>query len=137
MKPKPTFGMSNNRDMTLEQRIASVLGSNSPEPRTISNLIVEVEAGIADVDVIAARLQEVALDPIKSPDAAKAREAAEFARFVAKRLRNVLPGSSSVINKSLPKNAARGDRADFVAAVSDTSTRWLYGRSFGLKRHFF
>ena len=91
MKPKPTFGMSNNRDMTLEQRIASVLGSNSPEARTISDLIVEVEAGIADVDVIAARLQEVALDLIKSPDAARAREAAKFAQFVAKRLRNVLP----------------------------------------------
>ena len=52
---------------------------------------MEVEAGIADVDVISDRLQEVALDLVKSPDAAKAREAAEFAQFVAKRLRNVLP----------------------------------------------
>ena len=68
-----------------------MLGSNSPEAGTISNLSVEVEAGIADVDVIAARLQEVALDLIKSHDAAKAREAADFAQFVAKRLRNVLP----------------------------------------------
>ena len=36
-------------------------------------------------------MQEIALDPIASPDAKKAAEAAEFSTLVRKRLRNVIP----------------------------------------------
>jgi hypothetical protein len=41
--------------------------------------------------VIAERLQQVAFDPVESPDLVKAKEAAEFATLVVKRLRTILP----------------------------------------------
>jgi hypothetical protein len=78
-------------DMTLEERIVAALSDTTIAAGKLAELIVETEKGIADADVIADRLQQVALDPIKSPDAAKACAVAKSAQFAAKRLRTVLP----------------------------------------------
>jgi len=77
--------------MSLEQRIVACLADHTVEASYLAELTAETEKAIADADTIAMRLQQVALDPAESPDAAQAREAAEFAGFVVKRLRSVLP----------------------------------------------
>jgi hypothetical protein len=82
---------NNRNDMTLEQRIVAALSDTTIAAGKLAELIVEIKKGIADADVIAHRLQQVALAPIKSPDAAKACAAVESAQFAAKRLRTVLP----------------------------------------------
>jgi hypothetical protein len=76
---------------TLEQRIVAALANNTPEARTIAALIAETEQAIVEADAQANTAQTKALDPILSPDPIKAREAAEFAAFATKRLRNVFP----------------------------------------------
>jgi hypothetical protein len=74
------------RMSTLEERIASAL-SEDIASADVEALITETEAAIA-----AAEAERVkALDPIASPNAAKARAAMEDAAFTRERLRTVLP----------------------------------------------
>jgi hypothetical protein len=82
----------NTRDnMTLEESVVSALSDITITASGLAELIVETEKGIADAELIANRLEQVALDPVASADPVKARETAQFAQFAAKRLRNVLP----------------------------------------------
>jgi hypothetical protein len=75
---------------TLEQRIATALSSETTS-NVVAILIAEVETAIVAADKAAEAEREKALDPLASPDAAKARAAMEDAAFTRDRLRNVLP----------------------------------------------
>ena len=75
---------------TLEQRIATALSSDTTSD-VIALLITEIETAIVAADKAAEAEREKALDPLASPDAAKARTAMEDAAFVRDRLRTVLP----------------------------------------------
>jgi hypothetical protein len=75
---------------TLEQRIATALSSETTSD-VVAILIAEVETAIVAADKAAQMEREKALDPLASPDAAKARAAMEDAGFTRDRLRNVLP----------------------------------------------
>jgi hypothetical protein len=76
---------------SLEERCVAALSDHTIEARYLADLIIETEKSITEADVVATHLEEVSLDPEQSPDAARAREAAEFAAFVVKRLANILP----------------------------------------------
>ena len=95
--------------ITLEQRCVAALSDNTLEARAIADLITETEKATSDAEVIATRMQEIALDPDASPDAAKAKEAAEFATFVAKRVNNILPRLRSAHQR---------------VAATERATRW-------------
>jgi hypothetical protein len=83
---------NNNHDgMTLEERLVRAFSDTTITASELAELILETEKGIADAEVIANRLEQVALDPVASADPVKARETAEFAQFAAQRLRTVLP----------------------------------------------
>jgi hypothetical protein len=75
---------------TLEQRIATALSSDTTSD-VVALLITEVETAIVAADKAAEVEREKALDPLASPDAAKARAAMEDAAFTRDRLRNALP----------------------------------------------
>jgi len=75
---------------TLEQRIATALSSETTSD-VVALLIAEVETAIVAADKAAEMEREKALDPLASPDAAKARASMEDAAFTRDRLRNVLP----------------------------------------------
>src|SRR5450759_867893 len=75
---------------TLEQRIATALSADTASD-VVAILIAEVETAIIAADKAAAMEREKALDPLASPDAAKARAAMEDSAFTRDRLRNVLP----------------------------------------------
>src|ERR1035437_6384946 len=75
---------------TLEQRIATVLSSDTTSD-VVAILITEVETAIVAADNAAEAEREKALDPIASPDAAKAHEAMQMVEFSRDRLRTALP----------------------------------------------
>jgi len=75
---------------TLERRIAAALTSDIPSA-DIAALVAETEAAISQAEAAAEAEREMALDPLASPDAAKARTAMEDAAFTRDRLRTVLP----------------------------------------------
>jgi hypothetical protein len=76
---------------TLEQRSAAALADNDIASSDLAALITEVEAAVVAADEAAAKAHELALDPLLSPDANKARAAMEQAAFTRDRLCNVLP----------------------------------------------
>jgi hypothetical protein len=76
--------------ISLEQRLTTAL-SGDILSSDLAALIVEIEAAINAADVAAEAERIKALDPIASPDAAKARAAMEDAAFTRDRLRTVLP----------------------------------------------
>jgi hypothetical protein len=75
---------------TLEERIATALSEDIASAH-VEALITETEAAIAAADAAAEEERVKALDPIASPDPAKARAAMQDAAFTCERLRNVLP----------------------------------------------
>jgi hypothetical protein len=77
-------------NITLEERIATALSSDIASD-VVAILIAEVETAIVAADKAAEMEREKALDPLASPDAAKARASMEDAGFIRDRLRNVLP----------------------------------------------
>jgi hypothetical protein len=77
-------------NITLEERIATALSSDTASD-VVAILIAEVETAIVAADKAAKMEREKALDPLASPDAAKARASMEDAAFTRDRLRNVLP----------------------------------------------
>ena len=74
----------------LEARITAAL-SDDIASADVAALITETEAAIAAADAAAEAERVKALDPIASPDPAKARTAMEDAAFTRERLRTVLP----------------------------------------------
>jgi hypothetical protein len=89
---------------SLEQRIVACLSDNTAEARTIAALVTETEQAVIDAQVIADRMQEIALDPAQSPDLAKAAEAATFAGLVVSVSTICCRASSKPITASLPTN---------------------------------
>ena len=76
---------------TLEQRIARALSGDDVTSDILAILVTEVESGIVAAEETADLDREKALDPVASPDAAKAREAMQMAEFSRDRLRTALP----------------------------------------------
>jgi hypothetical protein len=76
---------------TLEQRIAEALSDDKIGSHDIGHLLIETEQASIDADKAAITARELALDPIASPDAHKARAAIEDANFTSMRLRTVQP----------------------------------------------
>jgi hypothetical protein len=76
---------------TLEQKIASALADDSITSTALDELITEVETAIVAADKDAEAEREKALNPLASPDAAKAHEAMQMVEFNRDRLRTVLP----------------------------------------------
>ena len=95
--------------MTLEQTIVAAFSDHTAAAAYLAELITETEKGIDDAEVIADRMQQIALDPAQSPDLAQASEAAEFATLIVKRLNNLLP---------------RLQQAHQRVAATDRATRW-------------
>lgn len=87
-KTKNEHGGDPTRD--LEHRIVAALTDYVPSGE-IETLIAETEQAIADAEATAEQEREKALDPIRSPDADAAREAAASAEFRRDRLRTLLP----------------------------------------------
>jgi hypothetical protein len=75
----------------LEHRIADALKADDIKSSDLAALIVETEIAAAAADKTAEEEREKALDPLASPDAAKAREAMQMAEFSRDRLRTALP----------------------------------------------
>jgi len=83
--------MSNEpMNTTLEKSIAAALAGDITST-DLAALIAETEGAIFDADKAAEAERKKALDPLASPDAAKAREAMQAAEFARDRLRTVLP----------------------------------------------
>ena len=74
---------------TLEQRIAQALSDEKISSLDVADLLNETENASAEADRAAIEARELALDPIASPDANKARAAIEDANFMCARLRTV------------------------------------------------
>jgi hypothetical protein len=105
----------------LEKRIATALTSDV-KATDLAALIVEVETAQADTEADTER--EKALDVLVSPDASKARAAAEDAAFTRDRLRNVMPrlqqrqqkvAMAEEIARWLPQHDAAKARCDELA----------------------
>jgi hypothetical protein len=75
----------------LEHRIADALKADDIKSSDLAALIVETEIAAAAADKTAEEEREKALDPLASPNAAKARAAMEDAAFASDRLHTVLP----------------------------------------------
>jgi hypothetical protein len=97
---------------TLEQQIASALSSDTKSD-VIALLITEVETAIIAADKAAEAEREKALDPLASPDAAKARAVMEEAAFVRDRLRTVLPRLQERLQQVQAAEYAARWQADF------------------------
>ena len=80
-----------NGSGTLEERIVAALQDPNITAADLATLIADAEQGLIDATTIAERMQEIVVDPVASPDAKKAIEAAEFATLVCKRLANAIP----------------------------------------------
>ena len=76
---------------TLEERIASTLGSDAIKSAAIASLIAEVETAAADADAVAKQAHEAALDPSVVVDAAKVGATVASATLTRDRLHAALP----------------------------------------------
>jgi hypothetical protein len=85
-------------NITLEERIATALSSDTASD-VVAILIAEVETAIVAADKAAEMERVKALDPLASPDAAKARASMEDAAFVRDRLRTILPRLQQRLNE--------------------------------------
>jgi hypothetical protein len=108
---------------TLEDRIVVALQDPGIAATEIAELIKDCDQGLIDAAKIAERMQEIALDPLQSPDPAKAKEAAEFATFVIKRLNNALPRLRTKHQQltAQQRTARWNTLADVTQANRDTS----------------
>ncbi len=95
---------------TLEHRIASALSATAITSSKLAALIQETEAAIVEADKVAEQERLKALDPLRSPNAAQARQVMEDAAFACDRLRTVLPR----LQESFSKVAAREAYDDWV-----------------------
>ena len=80
-----------DKQLTLEEKIAAALALADATSSIIAELIAETEAAVAAADKSAEAEREKALDPLASPDAAKARATMEDAAFSRDRLKTLLP----------------------------------------------
>lgn len=96
--------------MTLEQRIATALSSNT-RSADLAALTAETESAITQVETTAGAEKEKALNPALSPDPRAARLAMEDAAFAATRLRKLLPR----LQQKLHQVAAAEERARWLA----------------------
>jgi hypothetical protein len=105
---------------TLEERIATAL-SEDIASADVEALIAETEAAIAAANAAAEAERTKALDPIASPDAAKARAAMEDAAFTCDRLRTVLPRLKTRLKQVVAAEYAARWEPDYeqVKAVRD------------------
>jgi hypothetical protein len=85
-------------NITLEERIATALSCDTASD-VVAILIVEAETAIVAADKAAEMERVKALDPLASPDAAKARALMEDAAFMRDRLRTVLPRLQQRLNE--------------------------------------
>jgi hypothetical protein len=99
-------------NITLEERIATALSSDTASD-AVAILIAEVETAIVAADKAAEMEREKALDPLASPDAAKARASMEDAAFTRDRLRTVLPRLQQRLNESRVAEYAARWEPDF------------------------
>jgi hypothetical protein len=83
--------VSNNKQPTLEQKIAAALADADIASADVAGLLSQTEDGIIQADQAAATERERAHDPAQSPDAAIAYQAMQTAAFAAERLRTLLP----------------------------------------------
>jgi hypothetical protein len=102
----------------LEERIATAL-SEDIASADVEALIAETEAAIATADVAAEAERVRALDPIASPDAAKARAAMEDAAFTRERLRTVMPRLHARLKHVVAAEYAAKWEPDFKRVEAD------------------
>jgi hypothetical protein len=94
-----TRGHRRFRDV-LSEILSDITGHDGlSEGQVVAILIAEVETAIVAADKAAEMEREKALDPLASPDAAKARAAMEDAAFMRDRLRTVLPRLQQRLNE--------------------------------------
>jgi hypothetical protein len=115
---------------TLEQRIAAALSDDDIDSYHIADLLAETEQASIDADKAAITARELALDPIASPDAHKARAAIEDANFTSMRLRTVQPRLQTKYDK-----VSRAERHEKWASEEATACqRSLGGHGVGMFR---
>ena len=95
---------------TLEYRIASALSATAITSDELGVLIKATEAAVVEADKVAEQERLKALDPLRSPNAAQARQVMEDAAFACDRLRTVLPR----LQESLSRVAAQEAYNDWV-----------------------
>ena len=78
-------------DHPLENQIALALSATAITSSELAALIAATEAAIVEADKVAEQERLRALDPLRSPNAAQARQVMEDAAFACDRLRTVLP----------------------------------------------
>jgi hypothetical protein len=106
---------------TLEERIVAALSSTTITATELLALAGEVDVAILEADETASAERERALDPVASPDVAKAREAMENAALVRDRLRTVLPRLWDRQRAAeAAEHAARWEQ-DYVAVEAQTA----------------
>jgi hypothetical protein len=89
----------------LEQRVVSALTDDTLASNTLASLLDEVTTSI-EIAVNDAKVAErIALDPLQSPDLAKARAVMEDAKFRAERLRSLLPRLQDRLDEVVGKEA--------------------------------
>jgi hypothetical protein len=84
---------------SLEKRITAALSAKDIASAVLVTLIAETEAAIAEANATADAERRKALDPLVSPDPAKARQSMEHAAFERDRQRTVLPRLQRRLNK--------------------------------------
>jgi hypothetical protein len=85
----------------------------------VEALITETEAAITAADTAAEEERVKALDPISSPDAAKARTAMEDAAFMRDRVRTVLPRLHARLKQVVTAEYAARWEPDFKRVEAD------------------
>ncbi len=105
--------MSSNRYSDLEKQISVALTNDKATPAVLADLLIELEDGIGAADVAAKAERDKALDPITSPDAKAARQAAEDAVFLVNRLSTLKPRLEVRLTEVLAQERLMQWRADY------------------------
>jgi hypothetical protein len=99
---------------TLEEKIAAALSDDKISSLDVGDLLAETEQASINADEAAIEARDLALDPIASPDANRARASIETANFTCARLRTVQPRLQTKFDKT-----ARAERHEIWCSEYD------------------
>jgi hypothetical protein len=119
---------------TLEEKIAAALSDDKISSLDVAALLAETEEASIEADRAAVTARDLALDPIASPDANRARASVETANFASMRLRTVLPRLQTKFDKvaraeAHAKWASEYERVKIKRDTAAAKLRALYPES--------
>src|SRR5258708_5863851 len=110
-----TTTINKNDPRALERQVASSLTDNTASAAELAQLIIAVEAAIAQADVTVKAERIRAMDPALSPDPKAARAAMEDAEFSAARLRVLVPRLEIIQNEAAEREYLARWQEEFAA----------------------